>query len=198
MEWNTKKYFCLVTFIYIIIFLSSVFILPSIFGNMYGVISTDQLRINSINNEVISSLILLLMRNVLISVLIITIGVLGIEAIPIIILGWNAISFGEIVNAISKPETIGMIYALLPHAIIEIPAAILCTALSCNFALKMREACGNNGTMGILTYKGSINHVLTKHMIKPYFYYVFPLIVLGCVVESTISLYIMRLIFNGS
>jgi len=197
MEESLKKYIYISTFIYIVVLIISIFILPSIFGNIYGNISSEQLRINSINNSELPLLQTLLIRNIMVSCLIIFLGVIGSEILPLAILTWNAISFGEILNALNKPETINAIYFLLPHSIIELPATILCTAFACNFALKMRNTSGNNGVIGVLIYKGSINKVLTEYLVKPYIYYILPMIIVGCIIESTISLYIMRAIFNG-
>jgi len=198
MEWSFKKYVCIVTFIYITVFLLSATILPLIFGNIHDVITADQLRINSINITQSSALVKLLIGNILISAIIILSGVFGSEIIPILILTWNAFYFGEIISALNKPDTFGMMYSLFPHGIIEIPAAILCTIFACNYALKMREVSGNKSMWKVIMYEGSISHILRKYVVKPYIYYVLPLIIMGCIVESTISLYIMRAIFNGS
>lgn len=165
-------------------------------GNSHGTISSEELRLNSINNTITSSLLSLLSRNIFISMLLILTGLLGYKLIPLIILAYNAYDFGQIIAMVSnQPSTINMIYAIFPHAIIELPVIILCTAFACNFAITMRGRFG--GVINILQSKENINPILIKYLLKPYFYYIFPMIILGCVIESTISLYIMRLIFNG-
>ena len=194
IDQNLQKYFYIVTCLYILIFILSIISAPTL-GNSYGVISPEKLKLNTINNTVESSLLSLLPRNILISMLIILTGLLGYKLIPLSILAYNAYDFGQIIAAINKPDTINMIYVYFPHAMIEIPAIILCTAFACNFAITMRGRFG--GMINILKSKENINPILIKYLIKPYFYYVFPLIILGCIIESTISLYIMKLIFNG-
>ena len=196
MGWTLKKYFYLTTSIYVIVFLLSAFVFPQLFGNIYGNISVDQLRIGALNLSSMSMFTKLIVGNILVSFLIIIIGALGTELFPIAILTWNAFNFGEVIAMINKPDTINMIYAFLPHAIFELPATILVTMFGCYYALKMRETTGNKGIINLLRYKGPVFPVLYKHVLKPYLFYILPLIIVGCLVESTISIYIMRALFN--
>ena len=197
MGWNFKKYFCLVTLIYVIVFLLSIFVFPQLFGNMHEEISADQLRINSINITPMSAFSKLIVLNVVVSFLILFSGALGTELFPITILAYNAFSFGEVIARINKPDTINMMYSFLPHTTIEIPTIIFCTTFACCYALKIQKLTGNEGIKGVLSYKGSVTMVILKRLIRPYLLYILPLIIIGCIIESTISLYIMRAIFNG-
>lgn len=195
MEWNLKRYFYLTTFIYIAIFLLSIFVFPQLFGNIHGDISADQLRLGALNLTPMSAFTRLIVGNILVSFVIIISGTLGLEIIPISILVWNAFNFGEIIAMVNKPDTINAIYSFFPHAIFELPATLLVTTFACYYALKMREHTGNKGVIEILKYKGPITIILHKHVLKPYVLYILPLIIIGCIVESTISIYMMRAIF---
>jgi uncharacterized membrane protein SpoIIM required for sporulation len=191
---NLKKYFYIVTCLYISIFILSIISVLFI-DNIHGTISSEELRMSSINITITSSLLALLPRNILISFLIMLSGLLGYELIPLFMLAYNAYDFGQIIAMINKPETINMVYVFLPHCLIEMPTLFLCTTFACNFALYMRMQYG--GIINIIKSKENINPVFMKYLIKPYFFYILPLVVLGCIIESTISLHIMRLLFNG-
>jgi len=195
MEWNLKKYFYLTTSIYVIVFLLSIFVFPQLFGNIHGDISADQLRLSALNLISMSAFTRLIIGNILVSFLIIISGALGMELFPIAILTWNAFSFGEIIAMVNKPDTINILYSFFPHAIFELPATILVTTFACYYALKMREITGNKGLINLLKYKGNITTILHQYVLKPYLFYILPLIIVGCIVESTISIYIMRALF---
>jgi uncharacterized membrane protein SpoIIM required for sporulation len=195
MEWNLKRYFYLTASIYVIVFLLSVFVFPQLFGNFHGDITYDQLRIGALNLTPMSAFTRLIIGNVLVSFLIIISGALGMELLPIAILTWNAFNFGEIIAMVNKPDTINILYSFFPHAIFELPATILVTTFACYYALKMREVTGNKGLLNLLRYEGSITIILHRHVLKPYLFYILPLIIAGCLVESTISIYIMRALF---
>jgi len=197
MEESLKNYIIIASIIFISIFLLGIFIIPNIFGNVYSNVSADELRMNSLNNPFEKSFPRLLLNNIVVSIILISIGLFGYKVFPSIFLGYNALLVGENINMLNRPETFGALYSIIPHGIIEIPTIILCAAFSYKFAYDMNYLTGNKGIIGVITYKDPINKVLYNSLIIPYLKYILPLIVISVIIECTISIYILRAIFNG-
>jgi stage II sporulation protein M len=197
MTWNFKKYLYLSIFIFIGILCASYYLAPVI-GSFHNPISHTQLVINSQTIEYGSNLEYLLICNILVSFVIIISGAIGTELIALIILSWNAFDLGEIINAVPKYDTINVLYILLPHGIIELPMMIIASSFGCVLSLKAKEMSGNRGIIGWLIYKGQVKDLIIEHAIIPYIRYILPMVLLATIIESTISIYIMKLIFNGS
>ena len=126
-------------------------------------------------------------------------GVTGLEAIPIIFMIYNAFYLGELISIVNKPDTYIMIYAMTPHAIIEIPTLILVTTFGCYLAYKVKEITQTKHILEYLRKKNvNVNFTVYNYGIKRYIIIILPLIIIGCIIESKISLYILRYIFNGS
>lgn len=197
MEESLTNYIIISSIIFTIMLLLGIFVIPNIFGNYYKDVSPEELRINSLNNPIEKALPRLLLNNIIVSMMLVSFGLLGNKLLPSIFLGYNALMIGENINMLSRPETFPVLYSILPHGIIEIPAIILCTAFSYKFAYSISNLTGNRGFVHLITSKESINNVVYKNAIIPYFKYIFPLIVISVVIECTISIYILRAIFNG-
>jgi uncharacterized membrane protein SpoIIM required for sporulation len=197
MNESLKTYILLSSIIFIIMFILGVYIIPDIFGNVYKKISPDELRINSINSPFEKSFPHILVNNIIISIILIGLGILGNKIFPSIFVGYNALIIGENINMLNRPETFGSLYSFIPHGIIEIPTIILCTAFSYKFAYDMMIITGNKGITGIIQYKEPIDKLLYEDVIIPYMKYILPLIVISAIIECTISIYILRAIFNG-
>jgi len=192
-----KKYLIIVSIIFTITFVLSIFVFPSIY-QIHTPKDKDTVRILSITPP-LDFFKTLMINNIIASFIIVMCGVTGLEAIPIIFMVYNAFYLGELIAIVNKPDTYMMIYAMVPHAIIELPTLILATTFGCYLAYKMREVTKSRHIMEYLRNKNTqVNPTVMKYGIKRYFTFIFPLILLGCIVESGISLYILRYIFNGS
>lgn len=192
-----KKYLFIVSIIFTITFILSISIFPSIY-QIHTPKDKDTVRILSITPP-IEFFKTLLINNLIASFIIVMCGVTGLEAIPIIFMMYNAFYLGELISIVNKSDTYMMIYAMAPHAIIELPTLVLATTFGCYLAYKMREVTGSRHIIEYLRNKHTqVNSTVMDYGIKRYFMFIFPLILLGCIVESGISLYILRYIFNGS
>jgi uncharacterized membrane protein SpoIIM required for sporulation len=192
-----KDYVYISSIIFIIIFIPAIFIIPQIFGNIYKPVSSDELRMNSINSPFTTKFPHLIINNIIISIILIGVGIFGQKLLPSFILSYNTLFIGEGISMLNRPETFGAIYSMIPHGIIEIPTIILCTAFSYRFAYQMQTFTGNKGIIGILSYKEPINSILYTYAIIPYIKYILPLLILSTFIECTISIYILKAIFNG-
>lgn len=173
------------------------FIVPNILGNMHDPVTSENLRITSINNPSIDNFIALLIRNIIASFGIICMGIIGYTIFPILYTSFNALYLGEVVNMLNKPSTSLAILSLIPHCLIELPAIILCTCIACNFSQEIQNFTGNKGFIGIITHKEDAKFTVWKYAILPYIKYILPLIILACIIECTISIYILRALFNN-
>ena len=117
---------------------------------------------------------MIIIQNIIVSLLILSLGIFGSELFPLLLMLYNAFYLGDIINVINTPSTINYIYALIPHCIIEVPAIIICITFACNFALKMRGYIYKKGLINILKQNNypDIIHLLINYLIKPYIYYV--------------------------
>jgi len=175
----------------------SIFVFPSIY-QMHTPKTKDTIRILSItpSSEFFKNL---LINNLVASFIIVMIGVLGLESIPILFMMYNAFYIGELVAVVNKPDTYMMIYAMTPHSIIEFPTLILSTTFGCYLAYKLKESTKSRHILEYLRKRNiNINPIVYEYGIKRYVLIIFPLILIGCIIESGISLYILRYIFNGS
>jgi uncharacterized membrane protein SpoIIM required for sporulation len=192
-----KKYLIVVSVIFIITFILSIFIFPSIY-QIQTPKSKDTVRILSITppSEFFKTI---LINNLVVSFIILASGVTGLEAIPIIFMIYNAFYLGELIAIVNKPDTYMMIYAMTPHSIIELPTLILVTTFGCYLAYKLREVTKTRHMIEYLRKRDvNINSTIYNYGIKRYILIILPLIIIGCIIESGISLYILRYIFNGS
>jgi uncharacterized membrane protein SpoIIM required for sporulation len=192
-----KKYLIIVSIIFIITFILSIFIFPSIY-QIQTPKNKDTVRILSITppSEFFKTI---LINNIVVSFIILASGVTGLEAIPIIFMIYNAFYLGELIAVVNKPDTYMMIYAMTPHSIIELPTLILVTTFGCYLAYKLRETTKTRHMIEYLRKRNvNINSTIYNYGIKRYILIILPLIIIGCIIESGISLYILRYIFNGS
>jgi len=157
----------------------------------------DKIRIMSIQDPD-DKFVSLLTNNMVVSFIIVMIGVMGLEFIPAFYLSFNAFYLGELLATANKPDTIMFIYSIVPHGIIEIPTSILAATFGCYLAYRLRMFTGERNIFGYLRSKIDITPIIFTHGIKPYVMVILPLIIISCIIESYVSLYIMRIIFNGS
>ena len=69
-------------------------VIPQMLGNIHGNITQEQLHLNAINQSPFKSLSSLLIENIIVSIVIITISVIGYEILPLLILSWNSFYIG--------------------------------------------------------------------------------------------------------
>lgn len=139
----------------------------------------------------------LLYNNIIASFIIVMMGGFGIWLIPPIFLCYNAFYLGELISTASKPDTYLYIYAIFPHAIIELPTMILATVFGCYFAIKLRSLTGHRNIIQCIRARENILQIIFNYGLKPYFLVILPLIILSCIIESYVSLYILKAMFNG-
>jgi stage II sporulation protein M len=195
---NLTDYIYISSIIFIILFLSAIVIIPNTITHIYTPLTSNDLRINSINSPFATKFPHLLINNVLISIILLLSGVFSKKILPSFILGYNAFLIGSGISMlISNPSTANAIYSMIPHGIIEIPTIILCTAFAYKFANQMQIVTNNEGISGVIKYKEPIDNILIEYVITPYLKYILPLLVLSVFIECTISIYILKAIFNG-
>lgn len=190
-------YFYTLLFIFIIVFILSATIVPTVTPNVYPQVTKDDLRLNSLNHPFIPTFFPLLFKNIIASLLIISCGIFGYSFIPSLVMIINAFYIGENIAMLNRPDTFGAIYSFIPHAGIEIFGIILCTSFACNFAYEMQKLTYNKGFIGIISYKGDTWPTIKNHCIIPYVKYIIPILVISTFIECTISIYILKAIFNG-
>jgi len=189
------KYFIILFILYIVILLLSVFIFPSIY-QIHTPMTID--KIHTLTVQTSSDFFIpLLYNNILASFIIVMMGGFGIWMIPPIFLCSNAIYLGSLISSAAKPDTYLYIYAIFPHATIELPTIILATTFGCYFAIKLRDLTGRRNIIQCIRARENILQIVFDYGIKPYILVILPLIILGCVIESYVSLYILKAIFNG-
>lgn len=191
-----KKYFIITSTIFVIIFLLSIFVFPNIY-QMHE-ISRDQVRILSITppQDFFRNIFI---NNLVVSFIIVMCGLSGLEAIPIIFLSYNAFYIGELIAALNKPDTYMMIYTIVPHGIIEFPMMIIAATFGCCLAYRLKQSTGTRHVLEYLRKRNvNINKIVYDYGIKKYVIYILPMVIIAAIIESEISLYILRIIFNGS
>jgi len=190
-----KKYFLISFVVFITIFILSIFIFPSIY-QIHDPISKDKIKIMSIQDPT-NFFTNLLINNLVASFIVIMIGSLGSRIIPLFFLSFNAFYIGELISVVNTQTTYLFIYAMVPHAIIELPTIILTASFGCYLAYKLKNITNSRNIFGYLKSKTNIYPVIIENGLKPYFTIVVPLIIIGCIIESYVSLYILKAIFNG-
>ena len=164
---------------------------------MHPDMTVDKIRIMSIQ-DLDDKFVSLLINNMVVSFIIVMIGLLGLKIVPAFYLSFNAFYLGELLATANKPDTIMFLYSIVPHGIIEIPTGILAATFGCYLAYRLQVFTGQRNIFGYLRSKININPIVFSYGIKPYVMVILPLIIIGCVIEAYVSLYIMRIIFNGS
>ena len=191
-----KKYLKRNTIIFTVIFILSIIIFPNIY-QIHDPISKEKIQILSITPPA-DFFINLLINNIIASFIIVMSGIAIIEMIPILFMIYNAFYLGEMISELNKPDTFMMILTMIPHGIIEMPTLILSTTFGCYLAYQLKKTTNSKNILEYLRNKNTnINYTVFTYGIKAYILIILPLIILGCVIESGISLYILKLIFNG-
>ncbi|MEM1545289.1 MAG: stage II sporulation protein M [Candidatus Methanomethylicia archaeon] len=108
---------------------------------------------------------------------------------PVIFISLNGLMLGYAIR-IALPElgVLGVASLILPHGVLEIPAALLSTALGLLVGLETIKK--------IIHKEASIKETL-KHSLKIYVKYVVPMLAIAAVVEGFITPYISRLVIPG-
>jgi len=104
---------------------------------------------------------------------------------PVMFISLNGLILGYIIRiALPGLGVLGVASLILPHGVLEIPAALLSTALGLSVGLET--------TRKIMRREASIRKVL-KYSLKIYTKYVVPMLVAAAIIEGFITPYISRL-----
>lgn len=180
--------------IYLVFFLLAVFVVPAESSSLYPQIQKQDL-INNSNHDKTASFLAILVRNLVVGLTIISIGLLGYEIFPSILLAWNAFTIGGAIAMFQAKGMLVITLSILPHAIIELPMSIFAASIGCTLAYKMYT--DGYDIISLYHYRGDhqpIKNNIRKYLLKPYLLYIVPLIVIAAFIEAFISLEILKII----
>jgi stage II sporulation protein M len=104
---------------------------------------------------------------------------------PVVFISLNGLLLGYVIRiALPKLGVLGVASLILPHGVLEIPAALLSTALGLSVGLETARK--------IIRGEASVKKVL-KYSLKIYVKYVIPMLAAAAVIEGFITPYISRL-----
>lgn len=138
---------------------------------------------------------IVIIRNLIATFLIISLGIIGLRFIPMICMLFNGYTLGLTITTINYNQY--LLFAIIfPHGYIEFPLLIFTVTCSLIIIEEIRKTKLNLYTLLTRHKNPNIKYILTNYLFYPYIFIISPGIFIAAIIESTFSYWNLKMIIG--
>lgn len=138
----------------------------------------------------------LIAKNLVATFILLSMSILGIRLIPVIFLLINGYNMGMTIALLNYNPYI-IFATLFPHGYIEFPLLIFTGACSFIILMEIRETGLNAYTLLTKHHNPKVRYILKNYLMYPYITIIIPGVLVAASIESTFTLWNLRIAIGG-